>query len=158
MKKLFFILLIPFFGGLTSCTKSVDNEVNYYTTTTEDLGSSFLEKNLDSTYLTIQLTPVLTCYSYIRNSPAKPCEVLVKFTCDLTKPLQSYLRIQIQRTIQPSGGLLVDPDQIMNDDLYIMIAPNTQHVVLSSIYVNGSTSNVSDIYKIGTIEFLPQVH
>ncbi|MDE3252535.1 MAG: hypothetical protein KGO92_06985 [Bacteroidota bacterium] len=73
----------------------------------------------------------------------------------MSQPLHSYLRIQIRRTIQPSGGMLVDPDQLNNDDLYIVLAPNTQYASLGSLFVNGSTATVADIYRIGTIEFLP---
>lgn len=155
MKNLFFIILVPLFLEMQGCTKSVEKLPENYTTTTQELGSSYFEKDLDSTILTIQLTPVITCYSYNKYTTPKPCEILVKFTCQLTQPLHSYLRIQIKRTLQPSGSLLVDPDQLNNDDLFIILSPFTQYTSLSSHYVNGSTAIVSDIYRIGTIEFLP---
>jgi hypothetical protein len=156
MKKLFFVILIPLILGMQGCTKSVEKNAENFTATRQELGSSYLEKDLDSTILTLQLTPVITCYSYSKNTTAKPCEILVQFNCQLSQPLHNYLRIQIKRTLQPSGSLLVDPDQLHTDDLIIMIAPKTQYVTLSSHYVNVSTATVSNIYRIGTIEVLPQ--
>lgn len=156
MKILFYTILFLLTLGIQGCKKTAENVTELYTTTTQNLGSSFFEKNLDSTILTLQLTPVITCYSYTKNNSVKPCEILVEFICQLSQPLHSYLRIQIIRTIRPSGTLLTDPENFLNtDDLYLVISPNTQYVTLSSHYVNGSTQSVSDIYRIGTIEFLP---
>ncbi len=157
MKKLFIFLLWPFIFLLQDCTKSVDGVGHVYTTTTQQLGNSYLERDLDSTYLTIQLSPVITCYSYGSRVPAKPCEVLVNFTCDLSMPLNSYLRIQILRTINPERTLPVEPEQLSDNEMYIVISPRTQHVTLSSMYVNGSTTSVADIYRIGKIECLPKI-
>ncbi|MDE3252536.1 MAG: hypothetical protein KGO92_06990 [Bacteroidota bacterium] len=71
MKNNVWVILVPLFFGMLGCTKSAEKVAEYYTITTQELGSSYFEKDLDSTVLTIQLTPVITCYSYKKNTPCK---------------------------------------------------------------------------------------
>ena len=157
MKKIAIIKYLSISLLFFSCTKTVENNIavdnpSLSKQTNTALQSIYLVKDLDSTKLTITLNPVVSCYSYKNGETPKPCNILIDINCVLSKPVQGFIKIEIEKVndngANKAGAGNLDPSQ---HAIVFNIAPNTTHITLSSTFTNPNNQDVVDTYRIAHV-------
>ncbi len=151
MKK---CLLIGLLISCLSCTKSVTN-----TATPKDtpgliqavntaVDSTYFTRDLGSTTLTINMNPVLTCYSSNVGETPKPCNIFIDIVCHLSNPINAFVKVEIEKRDvveqTQNAGYVADVKTVV-----LMIAPNTTKITFPSTFTNKNNQDVPDTqYKI----------
>lgn len=153
MKKLIQLSFLTAVMYLTGCTKEVtDPLANVITSTQTEIGTGYiLVKELDSTELTIEISPAITCYTYKYGQPLNPCDIRIYFNCNLTKPVNGWLRIDIRK--KTSGLLIGTTNAEISDlpDIVLNIAPRTTNAYFNSFFKNADLNQVPDIFRIDQV-------
>lgn len=153
MKKLIQLSFLTAVMYLTGCTKEVTYPLaDVITGTQTEIGMGYtLVKDLDSTVLTIEITPAITCYTYKYGQPLKPCDIRIYFNCNLTKPVNEWLRIDIRK--KTSGLIIGTTKTEMTDlpDIVLNIAPHNTHAYFNSFFENADLNQVPDVFRIDQV-------
>jgi hypothetical protein len=102
------ILLISMLAMATvSCTKSVQPEqiVNTRLESASQM-TAYVARAASSTLVTVKTEPYVVCESYQDGESPKPCNIFISFTCTLSQPLSSSVRVEIER----SNLVQINPD------------------------------------------------
>lgn len=149
MKK---ILLIPTLAvAFFSCTKQVDSNSQPVEHVTKGITSvtekMFYGDQNDSVRLSVSADPSVICKSYGNNEPPQSCNIYVNFTCKLSRPVNSFVRVEIERnnvrevTEPPSG---TDDVAGAGSRVVLVIAPNTTSKEFTSTFNNLNNISVPD--------------
>ncbi len=151
-----------------ACTKSAIEPVAYQTptepakTTNTTLQSTYLVKNLGMTSLTIKIIPVITCYSYGINEAPRPCTITLETTCELSKPINAAVRIEIKKLndagIKKAGTGTVASALETGSVVMVTLAPNATRMVFTSTTNNSANSNVSDMFTLGRVSIYTPIN
>jgi hypothetical protein len=113
MKQILLIGMLAIAG--VSCTKSVQNaEPPEQPATRLESASgmmAYIGSGENRTLVTVKAEPYVVCESYQAGQDPKPCDIFVSFTCTLSQPLNSAVRVEIAR----SNLVQVNPDPVEED-------------------------------------------
>ena len=156
MKKLYFIQCLLVLFLFTACTKNVDTvDSTTIVQTVTKFGSKSLVRDLgNNTVLTVTMTPAVTCYSYKNGEIPKPCTILLDVKCTLSKPINHWLKIEINRTLSDQWKL----GQFLLPSLVVNMSANTEESSMRSNFTNQDNVNVPDIYAIGEVSLFDMVY
>ena len=156
MKNLTFIPILSFLFLFTACTKSVDSvdTITIVSTVTKFASKALVRDLGNNTLLTITMIPVVTCYSYKNGEIPKPCTILLDVNCTLSKPINRWLKIEINRSLCEQWKL----GQSILPSLVINMASNTTNSSMTSNFTNQDNITVPDIYSIGEVSMFDMVY
>ncbi len=153
-------LLIGLLVSCLSCTKSVTNTITQKDTpgliqavnTAAD--STYFTIDLGSTTLTINMNPIVTCYSYNTGETPKPCNIFIDIVCHLSNPINAFVKVEIEKRD------VVEQDQNAGvKTVVLVIAPNTTRITFPSTFTNKNNQDVPDTqYRIVNTLVYQAVH
>lgn len=152
-----------------SCKKSVDEKLADTNNQTLTMGknsvlqSRFLVANVsDSVTLTVDLKPFTICYGYENGEQAKPCNIFVDFNLTLSQPVDSYVKVELERfnLVQElkdkSDSTGTDAvSEVQPQRVVATIAPNTTHCLFKSQIMNLNNRTVpSEDFRIVSVSLV----
>lgn len=155
MKRTLLSALILASGIAISCTKTAQTSQAVQHVTkgiTSVIEKKFSVEGEDSVDFTITANPSVICTSYGNNQSPTSCEINIDFKCQLSRPVNSYVRIELERTNEPELKKQKDKDpDPRSDDLpdpgarvVLVMAPNTTSKTFSSNLQNINNLAVPD--------------
>lgn len=142
-----------------SCRKAVDAppaaeypKLRSTSSVSAPLESKFLV-NGEEVILQMVMEPALVCQSYRNGETPKPCHIFIDFTCTLSKAINGYVTVEVQKTNREEAedGKLEGAGT--GDGIAFNIAPNTTKFTFRSSFENNNNLTVAEnkfrIEKVG---------
>jgi hypothetical protein len=146
------LLFFVFSSLLFSCSKSLDIPPETIKTTTSAMRT--LVRNLDSTVLTVTITPVVVCYSYANGSFPRPCDAFIEITCKLSRPIQASVSVKLMC----SDKAVTATSDMGASQIGFHMAPNTKQVVIRENLNGRSKEYATDMYSISSVSVYKMIH
>jgi hypothetical protein len=109
--------------------------------------SNYLVKDLDSSILSITLEAYLYCYAHEENENTRPCDIFAAATVNLSKPLQTGLKIEVIKQTHYTDSLIV-----------IIIQPNQTEVTVNTGFSLINNIKIPDVFRIQKVTAIPLVN
>ncbi len=104
------------------------------------------------------MEPELTCYSYKNGETPKPCNIFIRFTCTLSKPVNGNVKVDVQKTnlVEPAGRKIQGLET--QNGLAFDMAPNTTRFAYTSSFENNNNQLVPEnAFRIERVTFYKKV-
>ncbi len=153
MKNLLIILIL---FSAVSCTKSINEPNSFFDPGTSLPNNPPTQKDGNLTrdlgngvILRVSLLPNLVCDA---NDSSKPCTMFVNIVCNLSKPLDRNLQVEVIKTNLVEKNKYTNASDTTETSVTVILEPNTTQLVFNStIQVSPNEKIAPEEFRIGKV-------